>query len=533
MECGPAWLFDASPIPDPLGHGERAVEFLSFLRHPKSRAPDKALTWDPWQLRIVRKIYGPCHDDGRRICRVVYLQVGRGNRKTSLGAALGILNTFGPERVPSGQIVTAAADRKQARIAFEEAGGIIMQTPQLAAVARIQDFKNRIVHPKSAAVFESISCEAATQFGRTPMFVLVDELWAHRKVDLWHAIRTGLTKLAGSLLVIITTAGRGTATPDYPIFEYAKKCAADPSFDPSFLPIVFEAPRDCDWQDEAIWHATNPGLKHGYPDLESMRQLAREARERPADRAAFLQFHLGIRQEHSSTPYVDMHVYDEGSAPIDLEALRGRKCFLAGDMSATTDLSAVVAAFPDDDGGVTVVAWFFMPRESLQARADRDNLPYVRWVQEGFITATEGNAIDYRVIEAKIREAHELYDVQEDAFDRAYAQPVMGPLLDDGFPVVTLQQGWLTQSPALNLLEGSIVNRKFRHGGNPVLRTHFESVAIHTDSAGNRTMHKGKSKGRIDGACATWMAVSRALAGESNASIYSNIEERPAGLLFV
>jgi hypothetical protein len=26
----------------------------------------------------------------------------------------------------------------------------------------------------------------------------------------------------------------------------------------------------------------------------------------------------------------------------------------------------------------------------------------------------------------------------------------MGPLLDDGLPVVTLQQGWVTQSPALN-----------------------------------------------------------------------------------
>lgn len=30
----PAWVFDNSPIPDPLGHGERAVEFLRRLRHP-------------------------------------------------------------------------------------------------------------------------------------------------------------------------------------------------------------------------------------------------------------------------------------------------------------------------------------------------------------------------------------------------------------------------------------------------------------------------------------------------------------------
>jgi phage terminase large subunit-like protein len=119
------------------------------------------------------------------------------------------------------------------------------------------------------------------------------------------------------------------------------------------------------------------------------------------------------------------------------------------------------------------------------------------------------------------------------AFDKAYAQPVMGPLLDDGFPVVTMQQGWVTQSPALNELERAIVSRKLRHGGHPVLKWCMENVAIHTDSAGNRTMHKGKSRDRIDGAVACWMAVSRAAAGDSSASIYADAAARPEGLLFV
>lgn len=96
----------------------------------------------------------------------------------------------------------------------------------------------------------------------------------------------------------------------------------------------------------------------------------------------------------------------------------------------------------------------------------------------------------------------------------------MAPLLEDGLPVTTLQLGWVTQSPALNTLERVIVGREFRHGGHPVLRWCFENVAIHADSAGNRTMHKGKSTDRIDGAFATWMAISRAAAGEARASIY-------------
>lgn len=533
MQCGPAWLFDDSVIPDPLGHGERAVEFLRFLKHPKSRQPDKALTWDPWQLRIIRKVYGPCHDDGRRLCRVVYLQVGRGNRKTSLGAALALLHTFGPEREPSGQVISAAADRKQARIAFEEAGGIIMQVPPLAGAARVRDFRNRIVHPKSGATYEAISADAATQFGRTPGFALVDELWAHRKVDLWHAIRTGLTKVAGSLLVITTTAGRGSHTPDFPIYEYARKVASGEIDDPSFLPIIFEAPRDCDWQDEAIWYATNPGLQHGYPDIEGLRQLAREAKERPADREAFQQFHLGIRQEHSVSPFVDMSVFDEGAAAVDLAELEDQPCWLAVDLSSNNDLTVIVACWRDGEDGYVVWPWYFCPKENLQLRADRDGVPYPLWAEEELITPTPGNVVDFRAVEACIRDLCARFDVQEIAFDPHLARNTMNTLLEDGYPAVEMRQGWISMAPAVKELERAIIGRKLRHGGHKILKWQFENIAVETDKAGNKSFHKGKSRDRIDGAVACAMAVARAAAGENSGSVYSNVEERPAGLLFV
>lgn len=110
----PHWIFDDSEIPDPFGYGERMVRFLRLLKHPKSRARGNAFELDPWQERIVRRIYGPCHDNGRRIARNVVLLLPRGNRKTSLAAGLALGHTIGPERVPGGEAIFAAADRKQA-----------------------------------------------------------------------------------------------------------------------------------------------------------------------------------------------------------------------------------------------------------------------------------------------------------------------------------------------------------------------------------------------------------------------------------
>jgi phage terminase large subunit-like protein len=102
---------------------------------------------------------------------------------------------------------------------------------------------------------------------------------------------------------------------------------------------------------------------------------------------------------------------------------------------------------------------------------------------------------------------------------------MMANLLERGLPVVEMRQGWITMAPAVKELERAIVGRRFRHGGHPVLRWNFENIAIHTDPAGNRMFHKGKSKDRIDGAVAAAMAVGRCAAGNSNRSSYDHASD--------
>ena len=280
-------------------------------------------------------------------------------------------------------------------------------------------------------------------------------------------------------------------------------------------------PADADWKDEALWHMANPGLALGYQDIEGLRQLAREGETSITARETFRQYNLNVWLDHSTNPFVDMGIYDDGAAAIDADAFIGQPCWLGVDMSTTTDLTAVVACFRHDDGYV-VLPHCFCPADNLRARAERDGVPYVQWAAEGFLTATPGNVVDYAAVTQCIRDLCTRYDVREIGFDTAYAQAVMSPLTEEGLPVVTIQQGWITQSPALNVLERAIVGRRFQHGAHPVLRWCFSNVAIHTDPAGNRKMHKGKSTDRIDLAVATWMAVSRAAAGEDNLNFYAN-----------
>jgi phage terminase large subunit-like protein len=521
----PEWIYDGSEIPDPFGYGERAVQFLRRLKHPKSTRPKRAFQLDPWQERIVRRIYGPRNPDGSRIVSVVVILVPRGNRKTSLSAALALLHTIGPELVPGGEAIFAASDRKQAGIAFKEARGIIHADPKhLVPVTKVYDAFNsakRIAYPREGSELEVVSSDAPGQEGRTPAFVLADEIHVWRGTDLWKVLTNGLDKTDNSLLVVATTAGRGQDNIAHEVIERARKIARGEVIDPTWLPVLFEADPECDWNSEDVWRRVNPGSAHGYPSLKGFRQHVARAKDSPTERDSLKQYKLNIWLDHSTSPFVDMATYDRGSDPIDVQALRGAPCWIGVDMSKTTDLSAVVACFREDDT-YTVLPQFFCPADDILKRGNLDGVDYVSWSKAGFLMATPGNVIDNKAVGNYIRELCERFDVREIAFDVAYAQAVMSPLTDEGYPVTTMRQGWITQSPALNELERAIVGGKFRHGGHPVLRWCFSNVAIHTDSAGNRVMHKGKSTDRIDGAVASWMAVSRAAAGGEQRSVYDD-----------
>lgn len=532
-------------IPDPFGYGQRAVDFLRSLKHPKSRSKERAFQLDPWQEKIVRQIYGPCDEHGRRIVRNVIMLLPRGNRKTSLGAALSLLHTAGPEAVPGGEVLFAASDQKQAKIGFRECQSIIEAGGcgpmwkkgqgnvrfDAGTQIKLQEYKNRISFP-NASFMEAISSDAGTQHGRTPVFALADEIHAWRNRDLWEVIRTGLVKVPNSLLVVITTAGRGQENVAFDVIEYARKVASGKVHDPSTLPILYETEREADWKDEAVWAKANPGLAHGYPDIHGLRQLAKEADQRPADREAFRQLHLNVWLDHSSDPFLEMSTYDQGAAAFDLADLEQEPCWLAVDLSSNSDLTVIVGCWrdPDQDDGYIVHPWYFCPRDNLHRRAERDGVPYPLWAEEGFIEPTIGNVVDFRVVEDCIRDLCDRFDVREIAFDPHLARNMMNTLREDGYPAIEMRQGWVTMAPAIKELERAIVAGRFRHGGHPVLRWNFDNIAVETDKAGNKAFHKGKSRDRIDGAVASAMAVARAATGTDTRSVYDS-EERPEGLL--
>jgi phage terminase large subunit-like protein len=521
----PAWIFDGSPIDDPFGYGERAVRFLRRLKHPSSTAPKNAFQLHDWQERIVRRIYGPRHPDGRRIVETVFWMIPRGNRKTSLAAALALLHTIGPEAVPAGQVIFAASDREQAGLGFKEAANIVRMDKRVVAATRIYDAHNsakKIVYPKVGAELQAISSDGAAQHGKTPSFVLVDEIHVWKGRDLWEALKSGMVKTSGTLMVIATTAGRGQENIGFSEYDAARRIALGEADNPAYLPIIFEADPADDWQDEAVWHRVNPGLKHGFPNLDKMRSAAKEAVYRPSERFSFKQYNLNEWQAASRDPLFDMTVYDAGRDPnFDLAELEPLPCWLGVDLSRSGDLTAIVGAWRHADGRVSVHPWFYLPSDGLAEKARVEQVPYLRWQNDGFLNVIEGPVIEPDVIAAEIINLCGTYDVQEVAFDPSLAGPIMGKLMDHGVNVVQQPQSSKHMHGPICDLERLVNGKRLRHGGHPILRNHFDSVVVKraTNAGELVTMHKGtRHSNHIDGAVASAIAVSRAAANDNRRS---------------
>ena len=197
-------------------------------------------------------------------------------------------------------------------------------------------------------------------------------------------------------------------------------------------------------------------------------------------------------------------------------------------MSSTTDLTAFVLLFPalDPDGATfyDVVPYFWMPEARVRERSERDRVPYQRWIDDGYITATSGNVVDYDQVRADIMALSEIYDIRELAKDRWNSTQIGTQLMGDGLTVADFGQGYASMTAPTKELERLLLDGKLRHGGNPVLRFNASVVAVEQDAAGNLKPSKSKSLARIDGITALCMALGRAMVQDFGGSVYDQEE---------
>lgn len=517
-------------------HAERAVRFFENLRHTDGQFYNQPFTLLPWERQIIRDVYGTLREDGTRQYRYVYIEIPKKNGKSELAAGAALYHLFADGEM-RGEIYGCAADKKQARIVYKVAKDMINLVPALKKRARITDSAKTITDKTTGSVYEVLSAEAFTKHGFKTSACIFDELHAQPNRDLWDV----MTFEAGAarrqpIWWVITTAGDD---PDrvsigWETHEYAMKVLSGEIIDPTWYVVVYSYEGD-DIYNEANWFQANPSLGAA-KSLDSMREAAASARNKPANERLFRWLDLNQWITNKLTTWLPLDLFDNTVGEWTRDDLAGQTCYLGVDLSTTTDLSAICGVFPPQGTQTDWrVIWdAFIPADGMIDRVRNDHVPYDIWVKSGHLTATPGDIIDYTEIRKRIGIWRTLYNVVELDADRAFAAMLLQVLTADGLTCVDVPQTYVGLTDAMNQVEillrgkplepqddkatdgSSLLTGRMTHESNPVARWCFGNTSIATNGQGLKKYvkeHRGRSvvrTKRIDTTAAWVTAMARA-----------------------
>ncbi|WP_239697102.1 terminase TerL endonuclease subunit [Streptomyces sp. OspMP-M43] len=494
----------------------RALDAVQSFRHTKGRWGSTRLKLDPWQVVwVIAPIFGwLAHDPelGRavRIIRSAWIEVPRKNGKSTLSSGIGLVLLLADREIGA-EVYAAAGSLPQAERVFDDAKRMALTSR--AVRGRVEVLRGLIRVPRTGGVFRALSKIAETAHGLNVSGAIVDEVHVHKRRDLIDAIETGTGARDQPLVIFITTADEGIEGSIYDEkHTYTRRCADAVVSDPGHYGVIWAAEEGDDPYAETTWRKANPGLGAS-PSLAYMRREANKARSTPSYFPTFCRLSLN-RRMRSSSRWLPLTLWDENAGSVDEKRFRYRRAWGGVDLSAVSDLSAWVLVVESRKPGVELelISRFWLPEERIDELEAQLQVPLRQWADDGLLTLTEGDAIDYDAIEKQIIADCRRLDVQRISYDRMFAGQLVQRVESKtrGVDLVPIAQTYLGMSPGSKELERLLREGRLHHGGNPILRWHASVVEVYRDGNDNLRPVKpdrGKSSARIDGIAATVMAL--------------------------
>jgi len=324
---------------------------------------------------------------------------------------------------------------------------------------------------------------------------------------LFDAMDSALGARENPLMLVISTQAADDFAPMSQLIDHGLKLKGGDIRDPAFHLTLYSAPEDSDPWSRKAWRAANPALGD-FRSLSDVERLAKQAQRMPARENAFRNLILNQRVA-AEARFMDSAAWRACSGEPDIPV--GARVYAGLDLGATRDLSALAVVYQDAAGVFHTKLYCWLPG-NLQERSEQDHAPYSAWAKLGFITPI-GPTTDPRVIAHKIAELNGQNRIMLLAFDRWRINGLKRELDAIGchVPLEPHGQGYKDMSPAVDIVERLVVQKKLRHGAHPVLSWCAANAVVTRDPAGGRKFDKAKSTGRIDALVALAMALSLAL----------------------
>lgn len=508
-------------------HAVDACDFIEKLPHVEGKWETPTIVMHASHVFFVVQLFGfrkrePVHIEGwgrdgifrpRRFTSALFA-VARKNAKSTLSAA--VLNyCLCCEPEEGAQVISAATTFPQASIIFNVAKRMVEKEPDLRDAYGLECWAKSISRFETGASFKPIHAKASTQDGLNPSHVGFDEIHAHKTADLLNVLTSAAGARANPLWLYTTTEGYTNPGPWGEIRQFAKKLLEGVFGETAdhFLALFWAVDDEDkalglkadDEFDERCWIKANPLIDVNPHLLTAIRKEAVEAKQMPSKLAEFRIKRLN-RPSASVDGWIDLVAWQKCSGDVDLDWLAEHPCYGGLDLAATTDLCAFRLVWNVEET-IYTYGWRWCPESAVAYRTERGTVPYAAWVTSGAIKQTDGNVVDYSIVEADVKAACERFKVKSIGFDRWNASDLVNRLTEADIPLIEFIQGTKSYHPAMQELERAYIAGNLSHGGDPVLNWCASNIVARRDQNLNMAPDKKKSADKIDDMAALLMAV--------------------------
>lgn len=488
---------------------DRAISFISTMKHFKGKASGKKFILEPWQQFIVANIFG-FYWKGTNDRRFTssYIEVSRKNGKTALAAALCMFALIA-DGEDGAEVDLAANSREQAKIAFEFCFEFAKQLDPSGKylTSHLKGIKFNV----NASQLKVFAADASKLDGFNASFGLIDEYHAAKNSKVRDVIKSSMGMRQNPHLCTITTAGFDKTLPCYQLRSTAIEILHKLKEDDSMFIAIYSLDDNDDWTDESNWIKCTPNMNVTVTQ-KYIREQVKSALNNPSEEVGVKTKTLNLWCDSAEVWLPDTYIV-KSTRNVDLTSFQDELCYIGVDLSATSDLTAV-SYLVVKDGIYYFKNYYYLPESCLVDNSNREK--YRLWKNTGQLTLTSGNVTDYDYITRDMLRYQDILSIQKVGYDKWNATQWAIQATEEGLPLEEYSQSIGNFNQPTKELERLILSGKVVIDNNEITRWCFSNVHIKEDHNGNTKPIKTQKQMKIDGVIAMIQALGTYLQNPNN-----------------
>ena len=497
LESG-AWFFDQRKAAN-------AIRFMEkYCHHYKGKLAPGRIKLSLWQRAALSSMFGIVDQDGARQFTECLFVVGRKQGKTLIAAGTETYVAYAVGEFGS-EIYFLAPKLDQADLCFSAFEFNVNHEPDLQK--RTKSTKSRGLYIRETnTMIRKLPFTEKKSDGYNPMSWVADEVgaWAGDKgLKQWEVMTSAVGAREEPFGLAISSAGYENDGLYDELFRRGTAFLMGNSRERHILPILYTIDDIDKWDDINELQKSLPGMGESVSVKFILKEID-TAHESLSKKREFITKYCNIKQ-NATTAWltaadVNKCFSDTGKT---MEDFRHRYALTGFDLSITTDLTAVVVLVQK---GETI--WFFtrfyMPKNRIEEATVRDDVPYWKYVEQGYLIPSGENVVDYHDVEKfydELRRKTEILPLKN-GYDNYSSAYLVQDLEGNGYHMEDVRQGFNLTGVIIDV-EGMIRDGILKSAeDNNLMKIHMMDSALKFDEGNRRRLVKVSSKAHIDGMAA-------------------------------